>query len=122
MLNEKIIKADYVEEKETGMGSHLRDEFHSMSELYFHRMVLFATVCGLAAKQGSKVWRSKLHADGTMFDDFFIIGVTTPLGDYSYHYQMKYWSYFDMAETIEKAPEWNGQKADDLHYLVSLFQ
>jgi gp21 len=122
MLNEKIIKKDYEFEKNNGMGSHLKDDFHSMSELYFHRMVLFATICGLAAKQGSKVWRSKLHADGTMFPDFFIVGVTTPLGDYSYHYQMKYWSYFDMAEEIAHAPVWNGQKAEDLHYLVSLFQ
>lgn len=122
MLNEKIIKNDYMEEKENGMGSHLKDDFHTMSELYFHRMVLFATICGLAKKQGNKVWRSKLHADGTMFDDFFIVGVTTPLGDYSYHYQLKYWDYFSMAEEIERAPEWNGQTADDLHMLVSLFQ
>ena len=50
MLNEKIIKADYAEERDHGMGSHLKDDFHTMSELYFHRMVLFATICGLAAK------------------------------------------------------------------------
>ena len=122
MLTEKIIKEDYMEEKETGMGSHLKDDFHTMSDLYFHRMVLFATICGLAAKNGNPVWRSKLHADGTMFPDFFIVGVTTPLGDYSYHYQIKYWSYFDMAEEIPNAPEWNGQKAEDLHMLISLFQ
>ena len=122
MLTEKQIKNDYAEERDHGMGSHLKDDFHTMSELYFHRMVLFATICGLAAKQGNKVWRSKLHADGTMFPDFFIIGVTTPLGDYSYHYQMKFWSYFDIAEEIPNAPIWNGQKADDLHMLVALFQ
>lgn len=122
MLNEKIIKKDYMEEKETGMGSHLKDDFHTMSELYFHRMVLFVTICGLAVKQGNKVWRSKLHADGTMFPDFFIVGVTTPMGDYSYHYQLKYWDYFSMAEEISHAPVWNGQKAEDLHMLVSLFQ
>ena len=122
MLTEKIIKEDYEFEKNSGMGSHLKDDFHSMSELYFHRMVLFATICGLAKKQGHAVWRSKLHADGTMFDDFFIVGVTTPLDDYSYHYQLKYWDYFSMAEEIPNAPIWNGQKADDLHMLISLFQ
>ena len=122
MLTENQIKKDYIEEKESGMGSHLKDDFHTMSELYFHRMVLFATICGLAAKQGHPVWRSKLHADGTMFPDFFIVGVTTPLGDYSYHYQLKYWDYFSMATEIDRAPEWNGQVASDLHMLVSLFQ
>lgn len=122
MLNEKQIKKDYEFEKNNGMGSHLKDDFHTMSELYFHRMVLFATICGLAAKRGNKVWRSKLHDDGTMFPDFFIVGVTTPMGDYSYHYQLKYWNYFDMVEEIPNAPEWNGHTADDLHMLVSLFQ
>ena len=122
MLDEKTIKRDYEQEKNYGLGFYLQDSFHSMSELYYHRMVLFATICGLAKKQGAPVWRSRLHSDGTMFPDFFIVGVTTPLGDYSYHYQSKYWDYFDMAETLDRAPEWNGQVASDLHMLVSLFQ
>lgn len=122
MLTEKIIKEDYEFEKNSGMGSHLKDDFHSMSELYFHRMVLFATICGLAKKQGHAVWRSKLHADGTMFPGYFIVGICTPEGNYSYHYNEKYWSYFDMAETLEMAPEWKGERADDLHMLISLFQ
>jgi gp21 len=122
MLTEKIIKEDYEFEKNNGEGSHLKDSFHTMSELYYHRMVLFATICGLAAKQGFKVFRSKLHADGSMFPGYFIVGVCTPEGNYSYHYNEKYWSYFDMAETLEFAPEWKGERADDLHMLISLFQ
>lgn len=122
MLDEKRIKEDCLYERESRPGCNSKDGFHTMSELYYHRMVLFATICGLAKKQGFKVWRSALHADGMMFPGFFIVGITTPLGDYAYHYQQRYWGYFYMAETLENAPEWNGHKIEDLYMLVSLFQ
>ena len=34
------IKELYENEKNNGKGSEIRDEYHSMSELYFNRLVL----------------------------------------------------------------------------------
>ena len=39
------IRKIYLEEKENGMGSHLKDDYHSMSELYFNRLILFSVIC-----------------------------------------------------------------------------
>ena len=119
-LTEEDIKKDYDQEKHHGQGHQLADDYHTMSELYYHRMVLFATICKLAKEKGHTVFRSKQHQDGSMFEGYFIVGIETPEGQYSYHYNLKYWNYFDMVDTYEFAPEWDGSKADDLYRLLSL--
>ncbi len=110
------IRKIYLEEKENGIGSHLKDDYHSMSELYFNRLVLFSVICE-TYKESS--WKSKQHSDGTMFDGFFIVGITTPQGDYAYHYQMKYWDLFNVKE-IEYAPNYDGHQSSDIGRLFSL--
>ena len=51
-------------------------------------------------------WKSMLHHDGTMYDGMFIVGVETPDGQATYHYDVDpYWALFDCAE-LERAPEW----------------
>ena len=119
-ITEEEIKRDYDYERYHGEGNHLEDNYHTMSELYYHRMVLFATICKLAKDKGHNVFRSKQHQDGSMFEGYFIVGIETPEGQYSYHYNLKYWNYFDVADTHEFAPEWDGQQAEDLHRLLSL--
>ena len=79
-MKNEIIKKMYDDEKLNGLGSDIKDEFHSMSELYFNRLVLFSIVCE-TYKENS--WKSKLHSDGTMFDDFIIVAITTPQGEYA---------------------------------------
>lgn len=110
-------KEIYKNEKENGMGSDKKDSFHTMSELYFHRLTLFAFI---VKSNKDKSWKSKLHADGDMFEDFFIVGVDTPSGTVAYHYQMKYWNFFECRE-LERAPEWDGTTADEIYKLFSLF-
>ena len=117
-MKSEIIKKMYNEEKLNGIGSNIKDEYHSMSELYFNRLVLFSVVCE-TYKENS--WKSKLHSDGTMFDDFFIVGITTPQGDYAYHYQMKYWDLFNVKE-LEYAPEYDGHQSNDIGRLYSLLK
>ena len=87
-----------------------------MSELYFHRMVLFATICKMYR---NKCWKSKKHKDGSMFKGYFIVGITTPEGQFSYHYDLKYWDLFDVTE-INRAPEWDGHTPEDIGRLLSL--
>lgn len=68
-----------------------------------------------------KAWKSKFHHDGTMFDDYFIIGISTPKGEYTYHYELKYWDKFDVKE-LEKAPKWDGHREEDVTRLFSLIK
>ncbi len=95
----------------------ISDGYHSFEELYFHRMILFSIICKMFKKEA---WRSKKHYDNTMFEDYFIIGINTPNGQYSYHYHKNFWNYFDEIKELEKAPEWDGHTSDSIERLLSL--
>lgn len=97
-------------------AGELSDGYHSYNELYAHRMQLFAVVC---KQNQAQAWKSKLHHDGTMFDDYFIVGIETPMGQFTYHYPMLHWGMFQVRE-LDKAPEWDGHTADDVVRLHSL--
>lgn len=59
--------------------------YHTFEELYRHRVILFQVICN---EFQDRSWKSKKHADGTMYQDCFIVGITTEQGDYTYHYHM----------------------------------
>ena len=89
---------------------NISDGYHTFDELYHHRAVLFSVICN-AYKQFA--WKSKLHADGSMYDGMFIVGIDTPNGQATYHYNIDpYWNMFDVKE-LETAPEWDGHTAND---------
>lgn len=96
----------------------VNDGSHSFDELYHHRMVLFSVICN---SHKEKAWKSWLHDDGTMYDDYFIVGIETPEGQFTYHYHKDWWCYFDVPE-LEKAPEWDGHISDDVVRLMSLIE
>lgn len=86
------------------------DGYHTFNELYHHRAVLFSVVVALNSE---RAWKSKLHNDGTMYDGMFIVGVDTPQGQATYHYDMEpYWDMFWCKE-LERAPEWDGHTPDE---------
>lgn len=81
------------------------DGYHTFNELYHHRAVLFSVIVAAFDK---RAWKSKLHADGTMYDGMFIVGIETPDGQATYHYDIDpYWDLFRCTE-IKRAPEWDG--------------
>lgn len=81
------------------------DGYHTFNELYHHRAVLFSVI--VKAFPGM-AWRAKHHHDGTMYDGMFIVGIETPDGQASYHYDINpYWDMFQCKE-LEYAPEWDG--------------
>lgn len=98
-------------------AGEISDGYHTFDELYHHRMVLFAIICNIA--DDGDAWKSKLHHDGTMYDDYFIVGINTPEGQYSYHYHMDNWDTFQVTE-LDFAPEWDGHKPEDITRLFSL--
>lgn len=93
-------------------ADNVSDGYHTMHELYKHRMALNIALFQ-AWKKEFTVIKSKLHSDGTMFDGYFIVMAITPIGQISYHYKLKYWDKFLLTE-VEKAPEWDGHSSLDV--------
>lgn len=91
-------------------AGQISDGHHTFDDLYEHRCILYSVICN---QNKDKAWKSKLHSDGTMYDDMFIVGLETPAGMTSYHYDMKYWDLFKVKE-IPNAPEWDGYTPEDV--------
>lgn len=113
LINGQILKA-----KEKGWSTKdVSDKWHTFGDLYYHRMILFLAV-QMAHKD--KAWKSKQHHDGTMFEDSFIVGIDTNEGQYSYHYNLKYWELFDEIKELDRAPEYDGHTPDDVTRLLNI--
>lgn len=81
------------------------DGYHTFNELYDHRAKLFSVIVRCFK---NRAWKSKLHHDGTMYEGMFIVGIETPQGQATYHYDIDpYWSAFDCKE-LARAPQWDG--------------
>lgn len=90
--------------------SEFSDGYHTFNELYHHRAVLFSVICN---NNKLSSWKAKKHHDGTMYNGMFIVGINTPEGQATYHYDIEpYWNMFDIPET-EFAPEWDGHTPDE---------
>lgn len=104
----KVLTAELIDRGES-LGE-LSDGYHTYNELYHHRAILFSVICGVYPKL---CWKSKHHHDGSMFDGMFIVGIETPKGTATYHYDVDpYWSLFDVKE-LDNAPEWDGHTPND---------
>ena len=81
------------------------DGYHTFNELYHHRAVLFSVIVN---NYKDLAWKSVRHHDGTMYDGMFIVGIDTPDGQATYHYDINpYWDMFK-CRVREFAPEWDG--------------
>lgn len=106
---EEAPTADVVEIPESGIGN-LSDGYHTFNELYHHRAILFSMICN---SMPEKAWKSKLHDSGDMYEGMFIVGIETPEGQATYHYDIEpYWDMFKVKE-LEKAPNWDGHTPQD---------
>lgn len=107
------------EENETKKDlGELSDGYHTFNELYYHRLMLFVVICNTYKEHA---WKSDKHADGSMYEGYFICGVNTPKGAYTYHYKLEYWDLFKVT-TLQNAPEWDGHKPEDITRLLSLLE
>ena len=95
------------------------DGFHTFNGLYEQRMILFAA---LVKAYKDKAWKSYRHEDGEYCfgGGWFIVGIDTPEGSYTYHYENKCWDMFDCVE-LPRAKHWDGHtEADAETRLMSL--
>lgn len=117
-LIEKLQKENEDYEKARKDGT-LSDGYHTYNDLYYQRCVLFAAICNTNKNIS---WKSKRHNDGKKCfdsDNWFIVGIDTPKGSYTYHYEMKYWDLFEVQE-LELGKEWDGHTDKDVTRLLSL--
>lgn len=105
------------------------DGYHTFNELYEHRIVLFIAFCkqlnekinadninGVKmAEISGAIWRSKTHSDGSKWDGWFVLGINREKGiQITYHLPIEKWKETDFAETLDKAPEFDGHTPKDV--------
>lgn len=115
--------------------SQVSDGYHTIAELYDHRITLYIALCRIISickvittedlehLKSIRPWRSKTHSDGKpAYEGWFIMGIGKEPGKQtSYHIPLARWDETDFAETLDKAPEWDGHTSDDvLNRLKSL--
>jgi hypothetical protein len=87
-----------------------RDEYHTMTELYYYRMLYNAHAFNAWARHGThfvaKSWR---HHDGEecFGGGWFIVVAHVGDGQVSNHYEAEHWTLFNVPY-MERAPEWDG--------------
>lgn len=99
-------------------SGELSDGYHTFNDLYYQRCILFATLVNQNKKTS---WKSYKHEDGELCfgGGWFIVGIDTPLGSYTYHYENKYWDLFQCKE-LEKGKHWDGHTSKDVDRLLSI--
>lgn len=99
------------------------DGYHTMDELYDHRITLYIALCrelranpAYQVGQKANVWRSRVHADGSFMQNWFVLGIGTEEGEQiAYHLPESRWEECDFADTYEIAPiEWDGHTSADV--------
>lgn len=104
------VSAEYVMRQT--IDGNTNDGYHSFNELYHHRAVLFSVICH---DHRELAWKSKRHHNDEdhMYGGMFIVGIDTPAGQATYHYDIiPYWDMFDVQE-LECAPKWDGHTSDE---------
>lgn len=105
-------------------ATEMSDGYHTMNELYEHRIALFAALCKLydgyitPLNTRVKCWKSKFHHDGTSFEGWFIAGMLIREFDgtdsqISYHIPNRLWNRFNVME-LRKGPIWDGHTSKDV--------
>jgi len=108
-ISKKMLELYDVFKRDNSLGE-FSDGYHTFNELYHHRALLFATICKMFK---DKAWKSKLHDTGDMYDGMFIVGIETPEGQATYHYDIDpYWDKFDVKE-LDKAPKYDGHTPEE---------
>ena len=94
------------------------DGFHTFNELYHQRAILFAAIVN---QNKSISWKSYKHENGELCfgGGWFIVGIDTPEGSYTYHYENKYWNMFDCQE-LKHGKHWDGHTDKDVTRLLSI--
>lgn len=97
-------------------------KYHTEKELYEHRYMLFLSlICLSDDETGELTWKSRVHEDGTMFDDSFIAGIEFPRGSVRYHLPLRLWDVC-LCKELEAGLPYDGHSSiDTLNRLRLMF-
>lgn len=95
----------------TNDTGEISDGYHTFNELYEHRHTLFIA---LAQSHKDIAWRARANDDGSVWDGWFVAGMHLGTGDVSYHLPIRLWRELEGIETLDKAPEFDGHKSNDV--------
>lgn len=97
---------------------NISDGYHTFNQLYYQRCVLFSVIVN---SHPDISWKSRRHSDGELCfnGDYFIVGIDTPEGSFTYHYENKYWDMFKCVE-LNKGRKWDGHTEEDITRLFSI--
>lgn len=90
------------------------DGFHTFGDLYEQRTVLFAA---LLRRHPGKAWKTRQDSTGMSSKGWFIAGIDTQEGNFTYHCEEKYWPLFECQE-IPQA-RFDGHTAKDVYRLLN---
>lgn len=96
----------------------ISDGFHTFNSLYEQRCILFATLVNTYPELSWKSLKDE-YGEEWFGGDWFIVGIDTPQGPYTYHYQYKDWDLFH-CEELEVDKPWDGHTDKDVKRLLSL--
>ena len=105
---------EHINDKDTTVKNdmgNVSDGYHTFNELYHHRAILFSVICN---QHPDLAWKSLNHdgPNNPMYDGMFIVGINTPDGQATYHYDIDpYWDIFNIKE-LDRAPKWDGHTPD----------
>lgn len=118
----KIFANEYWDDRAVPMSEQdlgeFSDGYHTFNSLYHQRLVLFAALVNTFP---TLAWKSHKHSDGKVpfGGGWFVVGVDTPKGQYTYHYEDKDWELFHCKE-VALAPKWDGHTDCDVERVLSL--
>lgn len=103
----------------------ISDGYHTFGELYEHRIALFIKLCKLLdslpgdfiTPPNSEVWKSQFHSDGNIAfgGGWFVLGIGKKIGhQITYHLPLTHWHQCEFAQTLDKAPEFDGHTSADV--------
>ncbi len=100
------------------------DGYHTFGELYEHRIQLYIQLCkiyaygyneGLGGPFHNPVWKSEVHSDGSSWEGWFLLGIERVHGhQITYHLPMSKWKECEFADTLDKAPDFDGHTSQDV--------
>lgn len=106
----------------TEINENTSDGFHTFKELYEFRMLLNASLFNSWSEHCDSdlftpfVCKSRFHSDGTIpFGDenWFIVVAELPVGQISFHYEMKHWHLFKIP-TVPMPPPYDGHTSAEV--------
>lgn len=91
----------------------ISDGSHTFGDLYHVRAYLFSL---LVNGRPELSFKSMKHEDGSMFDGYFIVGIYTPKGWFTFHYELSEWDLFRCG-VVDNAPAWDGHTEENIDRL-----